>query len=622
VSTLESPEFSNPGGFYKEGFLLELNVDDPKAKIFYTLDCSEPTRSSNLYTGPIKIDSRKGEPNILSNIQTSPFLKKPDGEVFKATVIRAQAFKDDGSTSKIITNTYFIDEKNEGHENRYSLPLISITTDAGNLFDHNYGIFVPGAHFYLDNADDKHSGNYFQRGIEWERPIHIEFFEADGTLGFSQNAGIRVNGGSSRYLSNKSMRIYARDLYDKKDTFDYPIFPGLLKPNSSETLTLFKSFILRNSGNDYRRAYFRDGMLQTLVSHLGFDTQAYRPAIVFINGEYWGIYNIRERYDEWFIENNYDVDRSKVVILSKYYAAVKVGEPEDKIQYLDIVRVIQEKVDSGTINDPEVYEYINTLIDVDNFINYFASQIFFLNNDWPLNNISFWRLRTEVYEPNAIYGHDGKWRWMMFDVDSSFSLKGQSVKHDSMRDAAKRHKLFSLLLENNEFKYQFINTFSDLINSTFRTEWITKKIKETQSVLEPEMPEHFKRWSYEHTSIERWNENVQGMIEFAQDRPSSQIQHINKFFSLNGTTEINLITDFQKGYIKINSLEIKEGTPGIENAGNWKGIYFKEVPIHITAVPYTGYEFLGWAEIGNNDPSITVTLEEGLTLTAIFKVCI
>ncbi|MFC2145604.1 leucine-rich repeat domain-containing protein, partial [Actinomycetota bacterium] len=163
VSMLETPEFSHPGGFYKEGFLLELNFSDPEAKIFYTLDGSEPTRSSNLYTGPIKIDSRKGEPNILSRIQTSPFLKKPDGEVFKATVIRAQAFKDDNSTSKIITNTYLIDENNEGHQNRYSLPLISITTDASNLFDHNYGIFVPGAHFYLDNADNKHSGNYFQK---------------------------------------------------------------------------------------------------------------------------------------------------------------------------------------------------------------------------------------------------------------------------------------------------------------------------------------------------------------------------------------------------------------------------------------------------------------------------
>ncbi|MFC2145603.1 CotH kinase family protein [Actinomycetota bacterium] len=458
----------------------------------------------------------------------------------------------------------------------------------------------------------------FKKGIEWERPIHIEFFEADGTLGFSQNAGLRVQGGSTRYLRNKSMRIYASDLYDYKDMFDYPIFPGLLKPNSGETLTHFKSFMLRNSGNDYYQAYFRDGILQSLVSHLGFDTQAYRPAIIFINGEYWGIYNIREDYDEWYIANNYDVDMSEVAILEERDARIEVGVPEDKIHYLEMFKFIEEKVDSGTINDPDVYEYINTLMDIDNFINYFASQIFILNNDWPQNNIRFWRLGTKIYEPDAIYGHDGKWRWMMFDVDSSFSLKGQSVKHNSIRDA-KRDKLFSLLLENNEFKYQFINTMSDLINSIFRTEWTIQKIEDTQSVLAPEMLEHLKRWNLMDGSIEQWNENVQKMIEFAQDRPSFQIQHMNEYFSLNGTTEINLIADPQKGYIKINSIELKEGTPGIDNPANWKGIYFKEVPVHLTAVPNPGYEFLGWAEIGNNDPSITITLEEDQTLTAVFK---
>jgi len=617
VSTLESPEFSHPGGFYKESFLLKINLSDPEAIIFYTLDGSEPTRSSNLYTGPIKIDSRKGEPNIFSNIPTSPSFKKPDEEVFKATVIRAQAFKDDSSTSKIITNTYFIDEKNEGHKNRYSLPLISITTDSGNLFDYNYGIFVPG--LYSGNENSKKSGNYFKKGIYWERPIHIEFFEPDGSLGFAQNAGIRVQGGSTRYLPNKSMRIYARDLYDNKDMFDYPIFPGLLKPNSSETLMHFKSFILRNSGNDSKKTYFRDGMLQDLVSHLGFDTQAYRPAIVFINGEYWGIYNIREDYNDWYITTHYDIDMSEVAILEERDARVEVGVPEDNIHYLKMVQFINESVDAGTIDDPGVYEYINTLMDIDNFIDYFASQIFVLNNDWPQNNIRFWRLRTEVYQPDAIYGHDGRWRWMMFDTDLGFALWGQSPDYNTLDRSEERNKLFSLLLKNNEFKYQFINTMSDLINSIFRTEWTIQKVEDTQSVLAPEMLEHLKRWTYMDTSIEEWKENVQEMITFAQDRPSSQIQHINEFFSLNGTSEINLIADPQKGYIKINSLELKEGTPGIDNPANWKGIYFKEVPVHITAVPYPGYEFSGWTETGNNEPSITITLEEDLALTATFK---
>ena len=615
-STLDPPVFSQPGGFYKEGFLLELNISDPNSKIFYTLDGSEPTISSNLYTGPIKIGSRKNEPNLYSNIPTSTSSIKPVGEVFKATVIRARTFKDDSNTSRIVTHTYFIDEKNEGPLKRYSLPLISITTDADNLFNEEYGILVPGINF--NNEQGRTSGNYFQRGLEWERPVHIEFFEPDGTFGFSQNAGLKVDGGSTRYLRNKSMSIHASYLYDKKDIFDYPIFPGLLKPNSGEPVKHFKSFMLRNSGNDYNQTFFRDGILQTIVSHLGFDTQAYRPCIVFINGEYWGIYNIRERYDDWYIQNHYGVDISQTVVLDNYYAAIKIGGPEDKIHFSKMVQFVKENADSGTINDPGIYEYINTLMDIDNFIKYFASEIFFRNYDWPDNNISFWRKTTETYEPDSQYGHDGRWRWMMFDLDASFGLWDQSIEHNTLKRRAERNELFAELLKNNKFKYQFINTMADLINSIFKPEWTIQNIENARLVLAPEMPEHLRRWNYADTSIEQWNESIDVMIEFAKERPSFQIQHINEYFSLNGTTEINLITDSQKGYIKINSLELKEGTPGIVKPANWKGIYFKEIPIHITAIPYPGYEFLGWAEIENNEPSITITLEEELTLTAVF----
>lgn len=613
---LESPEFSLPGGFYRESFLLELKIDDPNSKIYYTLDGSEPTESSNLYTGPIKIDNREGDPNIYSEIPNSPSFKIPDGEVFKSTVVRAKVFNGDGKTSRTATHTYIVDEKNKGSHNRYSLPVISITTDADNLFDYDYGIMVPGVNSL--NQYSKTTGNYFQRGTEWERPIHIEFYEPDGDLGFSQDAGLRVHGGATRYLRNKSLRIYAGDLYDSKDMFYYPIFPGLIKPGSSESLTQFKCFVLRNSGHDYNHSYFRDAIMQTLVSDLGFETQAYRPAVVLINGEYWGIYNIRERYDEWYFATNYNIENDKVVLLDGSKAEVKTGNPEDNNHYLEMVKFIKDSADSGKINNPDIYEYINTLMDVDSFINYFAAEIFFRNTDWPNNNIGFWRERTETYEPDAPYGRDGRWRWMMFDTDWGFSLWGQPAESNTLEHAAERDGLFSSLLENEEFKYQFINTMADLLNSIFKTEYTIKTIEETQSILSPEMLEHLKRWIYMDTSIENWNGEVNQLIEFAIDRPSFQIQHITGFFSLPGTADINLITDTGKGYIKINSLELKEETPGIDNPDNWKGTYFKEVPIKITAIPNPGYEFKNWIGVDNNNSNITITLEDNLSLTAVF----
>jgi len=617
TNELEPPAFSHQAGYYKEGFLLELTIDDPEACIYYTLDGSEPVESSNLYTGLIRIDSRKGEPNILSNIPTSPSFKESDEEVYKVTVVRACAIKDSNIISSIVTHTYIVDENNESDKNRYSLPLISISSNHDNLFGYLHGILVPGASF---NEERRYqSGNYYRKGIEWERPIHIEFFEPDGTPGFSQNAGLRIHGNSTRNIRIKAMRIHASDLYDERDMFDYPIFPGLSKTGSNEPLTEFNDLILRNSGNDYNETYLRDGFLQTLVTHLGFDTQAYRPAVVFINGEYWGLYNIRERYNEYYFATKYDVDNSKIVILESPEAVVKTGEPNDNVHFLEMVEFIEKNVNSGKINNKNVYENINTLIDIDNFINYFSSQIFFCNTDWPHHNIGFWRIRTENYEPDAPYGHDGRWRCMMFDTDFGFGLWNQSVKHNTLEYAIGKSRLFSLLLENDEFRYQFINTMADLLNSIFRTEYIVEKIEETKSVIEPEMSEHLKRWNYMDSSIEKWNDEINELINFAIKRPQLQIKHINDLFSLSGTAEINLIVDPQRGYIKINSLELKNDTPGIENHTDWKGVYFKEIPITITAVPYPGYEFSDWIGIDDDKPSITITLEEDLTLTAVFN---
>jgi uncharacterized repeat protein (TIGR02543 family) len=614
---LEPLVFSYTGGFYKEGFLLELETGDPEAKIYYTLDGSEPDESSSIYNSPIKIDSRRGEPNVFSNIPTSPDYKEPVEEVFKVTVVRARAIKDSNTISSVVTHTYIVDESNEVDKKRYSLPVISISTDSDNLFDPYYGIFVPGSSFNEERRNQ--SGNYNKKGGEWERPIHIEFFEPDGTPGFSKNAFLKIHGLSSRNTPNKAMRIYANDLYYDSDIFNYPIFPGLLKPNSNEPLTEFNGFILRNSGNDYSETYFRDAVLQSLVSHLGIHTQAYRPAVVFINGEYWGIYNIREHFDGWYFATRYGVDIDEVVTLEGPEGRVKAGKPEDNIPYLEMVEFVKKNVNSGTINNPDVYAKINTLIDIDNFINYFASEIFFCNLDWPQRNIGFWRIKTETYNPDAPYGYNGRWRCMLFDVDFGFGLWDYSAEKNLLDHAAGANKLFASLLENNEFRYQFINTMADLLNSIFRPEYTVAKIEEAKSVLAPEMPEHLKRWNYLDGSTERWEKEVQEMIDFAVERPSFQIQHMIEFFSLAGTVEINLITDSQKGYIKINSLELKEGTPGIENPENWKGTYFKEVPVNITAIPYPGYKFSGWNGIDNSNPSITVTPEEDLTLTAVFS---
>ncbi len=394
---------------------------EPSTTIYYTLDGSEPTRNSPVYIAPILIESRLNEPNQLSNIkEISGYWKKPQGEVFKATVVRAKVIHDRDNTGSIsITGTYFVGEEILSH---YSLPVVSLTTNAGYFFDYQDGIYVKGA-IYDKNYDPaiknlaNYDANYYQKGKQWERPVHIEIFEPGDLLGLSQNGAIRLHGHATRVLPEKSLRIYATSEYDPKDIFEYELFPGLTNRIDGQSIQQFDNFILRNSGNDWDHAFLRDALMQSLVSHTSLDTQAYRPVIVFLNGEYWGIHDLRQRLDEYYLASTYQVDPGQVVILESDQQIFH-GNPGDEDHYTAMLEFIKE----NHLEDDENYETIQTFIDVENFTDYLISEIFYANTDWPHNNVRYWRLKTDGYEPGSPPGHDGRWRWMLFDLDLGFGL--------------------------------------------------------------------------------------------------------------------------------------------------------------------------------------------------------
>ncbi len=264
-------QFSHPGGFYEEGFELALTCSQAGLPVYYTLDGSEPDRlrvspdgPTHLYSGPVAVSSRAGSPNILSEIsETSPQWAPPGGEVFKGTVIRARAYCGPDAPGEPLypsetgTNTYFVDQ---GMPERYSLPLISVSTGPDGLFHYEEGIYVMGR-IYYDNYDPALSwgfrpANYHQSGYDWERPGNIEFYEADGTPGFNQGVGLRIHGGFTRAFRQKSLRIYARREYDAESSIEYEVFPGL-RDSQGAALNSFSRLILRNSGNDWSVTMFR-----------------------------------------------------------------------------------------------------------------------------------------------------------------------------------------------------------------------------------------------------------------------------------------------------------------------------------------------------------------------------
>lgn len=626
-NTLPAPSFSHPGGFYKEPFYLSFSTSVSEAAIHYTMDGSEPTLDSPIYTQPILISNHTDQPNSLSAIDTtSPFWKPPQGDVFKAAVVRAALFHPDGSRSAAVTHTFFV---NEDITSRYSLPLVSIVTDPAYLFDYDQGIYVMGRVWdeTYDPAaypDFWQPANYNQRGGEWERPVHIEVFKPDGQLFLAQDGGVRIHGGTTRSYPQKTLRLVADSQYDEVDMFIADLFPDTYDAINQLPITAFKSLLLRNSGNDWRSSMLRDGFVQSLVSHTSLDIQAYRPTIVFINGEYWGIHNLRERMDADFLASRYQISPDDVIILENYQT-INQGTREDKQAFRDFYYSLGEQ----EINDPQFYEVVQSQMDIENFIDYQVAEIYSANSDWLTSNVRMWRFRTDSPQKDAPYGLDGRWRWMLFDTDMSFGMSpvDGSYDHDSLREAihptpedrAWGGYMLRTLIGNSDFRRLFINRFADHLNTSFRSERVIAVLDDMQSAIADAMPDHIARWRTNDDSIDSWQQAINDMRLFAQERPDYLRQHIIDYFELPGVYRLSLQTDSTMGHIRVNAIDIVSGTPGVENPDTWSGLYFQGIPITLTAIPDSGFEFVGWEGIEEAEPQIQLRLNQDTSIKARFK---
>jgi hypothetical protein len=656
LGILEPPEFSVKGGFHETAFALELQAAEG-AEIHYTLDGSEPresriggeaysyktsyprypgdpigasysgTMTTAVYAGPLAISDRSSEPNRLSDIATwfATAAQAPAGNLRKATVVRARAVKEGYLPSDTVGHSYFV-----GPEvaTRFDLPVLSITTDDANLFDYEKGIYVPGK-----IADDWRLGapnsnppalwmipaNYWQTGDEWERPLHLEYFSPTGERGFAKNLGARIHGGASRTTYRKSMRLYARAGYEPGPV-EFPIFQGLeRKAFPGEVLASFDRLILRNGGNDATGILFLDALLQSLVEHLPLGTQAWQPALHYLNGESWGLINLRERQDEYFIRDHYGVQPEDSVIISNN------GDRDhamttDRDAYLRLV-------DYAAANDmalPQHWNYIRDRVDVDNHALYHAYEVYIANLDWPHNNTRNWRKRTPALVPDAPDGHDGRWRWMAFDTELGFQPGYAS--HNSLARIANpapgsvEHtatRMFRGLLANPDYRRLLVNHLADLMNSAFIPARVNAKIDEFNALLAHSRAEHFQRWQSSGTV-----NGGQGFKDFATARPGHVRQQVIQQFGLAGTAKLTVSRD-GGGTVAVNALTIDADTPGVPDPARpypWTGEYFQGVPARLKAIPEPGFRFSGWTELpGVDSPEIAVDLTGDSSYTAVFE---
>lgn len=537
-------QFSLPGGFYPGAIQVTLSTDDPSDVIHYTTDGTEPGEESPVYSNAFYIvDTR---------------------------VLRAVAFHPGYLPSRSVTHTYFI---NENHD----LPVFSLSTAPANLFDPAIGIY--------------HENNIYQ---EWERPIHVEFFDTDDTSGFSIDAGVKLYGAWTRNLPQKSLAIFARESYGYGEV-EYPIFPNL-------PYDKYESFILRNSGNDWQNTMFRDGLMTGLVAGDGIDIQAFRPSVVYINGEYWGIHNIREKLTTNYIEQHYGIPEDSLDLLENQQLVVN----GDNIHYSQMISYIE----SHPMSEPENYEYIKTIIDIPEFISYEIAQIYFANTDWPGNNIKYWRARAS----------DGKWRWFLYDTDFGFGLV-ESYTHNTLAFATDPAGpdwpnppwstfLLRELLTSEEFKIDFINRYADLINSSFKSDTVLDQIDQKKSWIFSEIPNHCSRWGGD---IWQWLSNIEVMRDFAIYRKNHAQNHVLQYFDLIDDSEVTLnIYPESAGHVQISTLNIDKFP--------WSGEYFNGIPVRINAIANPGYRFIRWEGGYVSDTSEIILYFNGnKQLTAVFE---
>ena len=620
---LFSPGFSNPSGFYEEGFLLSLSNANPDGAIYYTLDGSEPTTQSEIYTQPVSIEDITGAPNIASAIETiTAAWDKPLSSVQKAVVVRAKIINDKtNSASPTVTHTYFVGSSLMDH---YSFPVISLVTDFSNFFDEENGIYVLGKDYAeiadadLTTDEKQKYANFENRGEEWERPIHIEVLDRENLSNFAQDGGVRIHGGGSRRSPQKSLRIYADCAYDVNCLFHFPFFQENTITGSGAENPQYESILLRNFGQDWMIGMMRDALAFDILQETELDGQAQQPVIVFLNGEYWGIYQLQERYDEYYLLNHYGISIDEATILRQNGGFFR-GNPGGARHYAEMIKFIK----SHDLADDENYAYLQTQIDIDSYIDYLIANIFLGNTDWPENNIYMWRKSLDAYDPAAAYGQDGRWRWMIFDMDFILGLQGygQGYAHNTLELAQKEGwggDLLRASLDNASFRNAFINRFADQMNTTYMPERIVSFIDEKERSLAPEMEEFFERWGGKKEGLqEKWQAEIADMRAFAENRPAYIRQFIIDQFNLNGSAELIVHIDEGKGSVIVNSLEIGNSA-GDAALFTWRGNYFDGVPITITAVPQAGYRFSHWEGSDENEPFLTLNLGAGLELTPVF----
>ncbi|MBL0258119.1 MAG: CotH kinase family protein [Bacteroidetes bacterium] len=542
------PIFSVTGGFYSSTRTLTLSTSTPGGVIRYTSNGDDPIASDPVYSSAISISSTK--------------------------TIRAKVFASGFLPSPVVTNSYFINES-------IHLPVFSITTDSLNLWDYNTGIYVMGPN--AETTSPYFGANFWQ---DWEKPATIEYYDKDKIRIVRFDADISVYGNYSRAKPQKSIEIKLGDKYGT-GSVNYPFFTD--KPYIDK----MDDIILRNSGTDWNKVHFRDALMERVMKNTWSGYLGAEPTVMFLNGEFWGVFTIHENHDENWMDYNYGLSKSQVDYLKEDGSSITLKEGSDATFW-----TMYNYATTQTPITQQFYDYMNSVLDLRNYADYFIAQTYYNNGDW----IGDWTNNIKLWRPNA---SGSKWRYMLYDTDFGFGLQG-SVNDDRLAIArnpasfSHSSEMFDAMLKNPTFKKYFINRYADLINTNYLPSNVNAVLHQFQDSMAYDMPAHFAKWG---NNMSTWQTNINGVMSFVNARPTIMRDNIKTDFSLAGKVTLTLQTSpAGSGRIEISTI-----TP---TTYPWSGVYFNGNPVTITAIPNPGYTFDHWRSnvtISSNNPNQSVT---------------
>lgn len=534
--------YSREGGLLRSPARLELSSanGDP---IFYTLDGTIPTPDCQRYDAPINIDS--------------------------TVTVSARTFRKGSIGGNVTTHTYLYNPIG-------SLPILSITTADEYLWDDSIGIYCIG----------KNGINWFSitanynRG--WVRPVSYQLFDRENNKTLTEGSGGLSVIGFRRKMPQKTMKLVSRSKYGC-DNFNYRFFPERKELGS-------RDIVIRNTGYpDYKSSLIRSGFLHNLIGkNTALDYAAYKAISLYMNGEYWGLYSIRERINSDLIKRRYGVDSIDIIEFKADWI-VKDGDEHDYAK-------LQHDLETMDMSSDSAIEYFRNHFDLSNLLDYYISQTFIGNADWPGNNQILWKEK----------GSEGRWRWILDDVDVACGLWGGAEVNifdialaensTSWQNRPPSTLVFRKFLENEEMKKLFIQRYCVLIDVLFTPQKALPLLDSLVATIEAEVPLHITRWTKEEykntdeyadgtvvSSIEKWKSELEGIRDFFNKRSSFVRKQLSERFQLSGTKDIT---------IKI----IPESSGGVQVAGYSCGVgsqkmsLFSNMNVEIKAIPAPGYE--------------------------------